>query len=52
MNDFEILFVDDDKDILFIVERYLSRQGYKVSVVDNGIDALGLVKKKDFDIYF
>lgn len=52
MNDFEILFVDDDKDILFIVERYLSRQGYKVSVVDNGIDALGLVKKKDFDIVF
>jgi len=52
MNSFEILFVDDDKDILFIVERYLSRQGYNISVVDNGIDALGLVKKKNFDIVF
>ena len=52
MNDFEILFVDDDKDILFIVERYLSRHGYKISVVDNGIEALGLVKQKNFDIVF
>lgn len=52
MNDFKILFVDDDKDILFIVERYLSRQGYKISVVDNGIDALSLVKQKDFDLVF
>ncbi|MBW1850241.1 MAG: sigma-54-dependent Fis family transcriptional regulator [Deltaproteobacteria bacterium] len=52
MKDFEILFVDDDKDILFIVEKYLSRQGYRVTVVDNGIKALGLVKKKDFDIVF
>ncbi len=52
MNDFKILFVDDDKDILFIVERYLSRQGYNISVIDNGIDALGLVKQKDFDVVF
>lgn len=52
MEEFEILFVDDDKDILFIVEKYLSRQGYRVSVVDNGIKALGLVKEKDFDIVF
>ena len=50
MEDFEILFVDDDRDILFIVEEYLSRQGYRVTVVDNGIKALGLVKEKDFDI--
>ncbi len=52
MNNFEILFVDDDRDILFIVENYLSRQGYKISVVDNGIDALGLVKQRKFDLVF
>jgi len=52
MNNFEILFVDDDKDILFIVEKYLTRQGYSVTVVDNGIKALGLVKQRDFDIVF
>lgn len=52
MKDFEILFVDDDKDILFIVEKYLSRYGYNISVVDNGIDALSLVKQKNFDVVF
>jgi len=52
MNDFNVLFVDDDRDILFIVEKYLSRQGYNVTVVDNGIKALGLVKKRNFDIVF
>jgi len=52
MKNFEILFVDDDRDILFIVDKYLSRQGYRVTVVDNGIEALGLVKQKDFNIVF
>lgn len=49
---FKILFVDDDKDILFIVEKFLSRQGYNVTVADNGIEALELVKQKNFDIVF
>jgi DNA-binding NtrC family response regulator len=50
--DFEILFVDDDSDILSIVQKYLSRQGYNITVLDNGIDALSLVKQKNFDIVF
>ncbi len=50
--DFEILFVDDDKDILFIVQKYLSRQGYGITVVDNGIRALELVKERNFDLVF
>jgi len=52
MEDFEILFVDDDRDILFIVEKYLARQGYPVTVVDNGIEALGMVREKNFDLVF
>ncbi|SPD74834.1 Two component, sigma54 specific, transcriptional regulator, Fis family [uncultured Desulfobacterium sp.] len=52
MKAFKILFVDDDKDILFIVEKFLSRQGYNVTVADNGIEALELVKQKNFDIVF
>jgi DNA-binding NtrC family response regulator len=52
MKAFKVLFVDDDKDILFIVEKYLSRQGYNVTVADNGIEALGLVKQREFDIVF
>jgi len=31
--DYEILFVDDDKQILDIVEQYLTRMGYRLSVV-------------------
>ncbi len=50
--DFKILFVDDDKDILLIVEKYLSRQGYDVKVVDNGIRALDQIKQEPFDIVF
>ena len=50
--DFEILFVDDDRHILALVEEYLSLQGYTVTVADNGLDAFELLKKKGFDIVF
>jgi DNA-binding NtrC family response regulator len=50
--DFEILFVDDDRHILSLVEEYLSLQGYTVTVVDNGLDAFELLKEKGFDIVF
>ncbi|UCF84963.1 MAG: sigma-54-dependent Fis family transcriptional regulator [Desulfobacteraceae bacterium] len=50
--DFEILFVDDDRHILSLVKEYLSLQGYIVTVVDNGLDAFELLKEKGFDIVF
>jgi DNA-binding NtrC family response regulator len=50
--DFEILFVDDDRHILSLVEEYLSLQGYTVTVAENGLDAFELLKKKGFDIVF
>ncbi len=52
MEDFEILFVDDDTTILSLVEEYLSAFNYRVSVVDNGLKALELVEEKNFDIVF
>ena len=52
MKDFEILFVDDDRTILSLVEEYLTAFDYRVSVVDNGLKALDLIKEKDFDIVF
>jgi DNA-binding NtrC family response regulator len=52
MEDFEILFVDDDQHIISIVEEYLTLQGYRVTVVDNGLDAFKLLKKRNFDIVF
>jgi DNA-binding NtrC family response regulator len=52
MDDFEILFVDDDKSILSLVEEYLIAFDYKISVVDSGLKALELIKDKDFDVVF
>ena len=52
MKDFEILFVDDDKTILSLVEEYLTAFGYSIKVVDNGLKALELIKERDFDVVF
>ncbi|MGD9211841.1 MAG: sigma-54 dependent transcriptional regulator [Desulfobacteraceae bacterium] len=52
MKNCQILFVDDDKDILAMVSQYLSMHGYQINTVDNGIDALGLVKETPVDIVF
>ena len=52
MDDFEILFVDDDPAILGMVEEYLSHLKYKVSVADNGLRALDMIKDRNFDIVF
>jgi DNA-binding NtrC family response regulator len=52
MDDFEILFVDDDQTILNMVEEYLTAFDYRVSIVDSGLKALELIKDKDFDVVF
>ncbi|MDY7037254.1 MAG: sigma-54 dependent transcriptional regulator [Thermodesulfobacteriota bacterium] len=52
MENFQILFVDDEREILSAFEKYLSHQGYRVNVVDNGFKALELLKKNNFDIVF
>ncbi len=52
MEDFGILFVDDEKEILSIVKEYLTLNGYDVAVVDNGLKALDLIKEGKFDIVF
>ena len=52
MDDFEILFVDDDQTILNMVEEYLSAFDYRVTIVDSGLKALDLIKDKDFDVVF
>jgi DNA-binding NtrC family response regulator len=48
----EILFVDDDRTILELVREYLSEVGYRVEVVDNGIQALEKVKNQPYTIVF
>ena len=46
----EILFVDDEKELLFTVDEYLSQMGYNITVIDSGLEALELTKKKKIDI--
>ncbi len=52
MDNYRILFVDDDKDILMMVEQYLNMQGYDITTVNSGLKALDLVKKQDIHIIF
>ncbi|MBI9082763.1 MAG: sigma-54-dependent Fis family transcriptional regulator [Desulfobacterales bacterium] len=52
MKAFDILYVDDDRDILVMVGEYLVRAGYSVDVVDNGLDAFEMIKKKDYGLVF
>jgi DNA-binding NtrC family response regulator len=48
----EILFVDDDRGILDLVREYLSEIGYRVEVVDNGMEALERIKAHPYAIVF
>lgn len=52
INDLQILFVDDDTDILSMVDQYLSIQGYRIKTVDNGMDALEMIRENPIDIVF
>ena len=52
MQDLEILFVDDEREILSIVKEYMSLNGYDVTTVDNGEEALERIKSTPYDIVF
>jgi two-component system, OmpR family, KDP operon response regulator KdpE len=45
-----VLVIDDDPGILRIVKRHLSASGYNVTVLDNGVSAVGLVRKFEPDV--
>jgi len=52
MENFDILFVDDDREILDLVEKYLSRFGYNIHVVDNAMEAMDMVSAGNYGIVF
>jgi DNA-binding NtrC family response regulator len=52
MDDYRILFVDDDNDILMMVEQYLQMQGYDVTTVNSGLKALDLIREEEVQIIF
>ena len=52
MDNFPILFVDDDQQILDIVSIYLERNDFSVDIVDNGYQALEKIKDKEYAVVF
>lgn len=45
-----ILVIDDDKLIAITLRRLLTREGYNVATALNGVRALALIQKSDFDL--
>jgi DNA-binding NtrC family response regulator len=52
MEEFPILFVDDDQQILQVVTAYLARNGYCVDAVNSGPAALEKIKQKEYAAIF
>jgi CheY-like chemotaxis protein len=46
----KILIVDDEEDILTSVKMFLDSLGYSAKTVNNGKDAIDLIKKEKFDL--
>lgn len=46
----KILYVEDDETLSFITKDNLTRKGFEVTHIDNGIDAFNLFSNNDFDI--
>lgn len=46
----KVLVVDDEKLIRDVIKEYLNLENYTVYEAENGLEAIDLVKKEDFDI--
>lgn len=45
-----ILVVEDEKDIQNIIKAFLENAGYKVETADDGLDAINLIQKNNYDL--
>lgn len=52
MKNVQILWTDDEIDLLKPHILFLNEKGYSVDTASNGVDAVDLVKSKDFDLIF
>jgi DNA-binding response OmpR family regulator len=50
MNTYNILVVEDERDIAVAIEAYLVNQGYKVFIAGNGIEGLDIVERETIDL--
>ena len=46
----KILVVEDEKDIQNIIKAFLENAEYKVETADDGLDAINLIQKNDYDL--
>ncbi|MBQ6660325.1 MAG: response regulator transcription factor [Lachnospiraceae bacterium] len=46
----KILIADDEPDIVRLIARYAEREGYDVTGVENGAEAIEACKREDFDV--
>lgn len=46
----KILIIDDNNDICLLLERFLTKQGYKTASVQRGEDGLTLLRKESFEL--
>ncbi|HEX5742378.1 MAG TPA: response regulator, partial [Flavobacteriaceae bacterium] len=52
MRDIQILWIDDEIDLLKPHILFLEQKQYKVTTCSNGTDAVELIDEKDFDVVF
>ena len=52
MENYKILFVDDDRQILSIVEQFLGRCGFNVTTESDGRKAIEMVQQNHFSVVF
>ncbi|MFC1564004.1 response regulator [candidate division KSB1 bacterium] len=50
MDKVKLLIVDDDKEVLASFNRALAVDGYEITAVDNGPEALELIRKNKYDV--
>jgi len=48
--DRSVLVVDDEENLLVLLERILSKEGFSVRTANNAYQALDLVEKESFDL--
>ena len=50
MNSYNILIVEDEKDIAIAIEAYLNNQGYKTFIANNGVEGLEVLEKEEIHL--
>ena len=50
MSSYNVLIVEDERDIAIALEAYLSNQGYNTFIANNGIEGLEVLKRESIHL--